>query len=99
MPAKVVGHLKMKVIPNLETGTNTNVVKEQLEPPVELATDDSTSYIRFNELVESHQTVTYGREAVKNFLPCAHIAISNAKRLLLDVHHNLKTEHLQYYLG
>ena len=33
-PAKVVGYLKMKVIPNLGSETITNVVKEQLEPSV-----------------------------------------------------------------
>ncbi len=98
-PAKVVGYLKMKVIPNLGSETITNVVKEQLEPSVELTTDDSTSYIKFNGLVESHQAVTSGKEAVMNFLPWVHIAISNAKRLLPDVHHNLKIEYLQYYLG
>lgn len=98
-PAKVVGHLKMKVIPNLGSETITNVVKEQLEPSVALTTDDSTSYIKFNELVEGHQAVTSSKEAVRNFLPWVHIAISNAKRLLLDVHHYIKIEYLQYYLN
>ncbi|WP_352421729.1 transposase, partial [Proteiniphilum sp.] len=33
-------------------------------------------------------------------LPWVHTAISNVKRLLLDVHHNkLKPEYLQYYLN
>lgn len=43
-PNKVVEHLKMQVIPDLESKTITKVVKEQLEPSVELTTDDSTSY-------------------------------------------------------
>lgn len=32
-------------------------------------------------------------------MPWVHIAISNAKWLLVDVHHRLKTEYLQYYLN
>jgi len=32
-------------------------------------------------------------------LPWVHIAISNAKRLLLDVHKKLKNEYLLYYLN
>jgi hypothetical protein len=28
-----------------------------------------------------------------------HIAIANVKRLLLDTHHHLKKEYLQYYLN
>lgn len=98
-PAKVVRHLKMTVIPDLGSETITNVVKEQLESSVELTTDDSTSYVKFKELVESHQAVTSGKEAVTTFLPWVHIAISNAKRLLLDMHHYLKNEYLQYYLN
>lgn len=98
-PCKTVKHLKMQVIPNLESGTITDVVKEQLEPSVELTTDDSTSYIKFDECVASHQAVTADKNTIKVFLPWVHIAISNAKRLLLDVHHKLKIEFLQYYLN
>lgn len=97
-PSKTVGHLKMQVIPDLRSETITDIVKEQLEPSVELTTDDSTSYIKFDEQVQSHQAVIADKEAIKTFLPWVHIAISNAKRLLLDVHHRLKTEYLQYYL-
>ena len=98
-PNKAVGHLKMQVISDLGSKTITKVVKEQLEPSVELTTDDSTSYIKFDKLVKSHKAVTSGKEAVKVFLPWVHIAISYAKRLLLDVHHKLKNEYLQYYLN
>lgn len=97
-PSKTVGYLKMQVIPDLKAETITHIVKEQLEPSVELTTDDSTSYINFDEHVHSHQTVKADRNTIKTFLPWVHIAISNAKRLLLDVHHRLKTEYLQYYL-
>lgn len=98
-PSKTVGHLKMQVIPDLKSETITGIVKEQLEPSVELTTDDSTSYIKFDEHVQSHQAVTADKNTIKTFLPWVHIAISNAKRLLLDVHHRLKNEYLQYYLN
>lgn len=68
-PTKAVRHLKMKVIPNLGAKTIIHIVKEQLEPSVELTTDDSTSYIRFDKLAGNHKTVTSGKEAVKTFLP------------------------------
>lgn len=98
-PNKAVGHLKMQVISDLGAKTITKVVRGQLKPSVELTTDDSTSYIKFGKLVKSHKAVTSGKEALKIFLPWVHIAISNAKRLLLDVHHKLKNEYLQYYLN
>lgn len=90
---KAVRHLKMQVIPDLGSKTITKVVKEQLEPSVELTADDSTSYIGFDKLAGGHKTVTSGKEAVKTFLPWVHIAISNAKRFLLDVHHKFKNEY------
>jgi hypothetical protein len=72
--------------------------EECLEPSVELTTDDSTSYIKFDEHVQSHQAVIADRNSINVFLTLVQIAISNAKRLLLYVHHRLKSEYLQYYL-
>ena len=42
-PSKVVGHLKMQVIPDLKTQTVTDVAKKHLEPSVELTTDEDTA--------------------------------------------------------
>lgn len=98
-PSKAVGHLKMKLIPDLTAETITNSVKELLESNVDLTTDDSTSYINFRECVNSHVAVKSDKETTSKFLPWVHIAISNCKRLLLDIHHKLKNEFLQYYLN
>lgn len=98
-PSKVVGHLKMQVIPDLKTQTVTDVAKKHLEPSVELTTDDSTSYHKLGEHVQRHQTVISDKKNVEKILPWVHIAISNAKRLLLDMHHRIKNEYLQYYLN
>ena len=65
---------------------------------MESTTDDSTFYIKFDEHVRSRLSVIANKQAIKTFLPLVHIAISNAKRLLLDVYHRLKAEYLQYYL-
>lgn len=89
-PFKTVGHLKMQVIPDLKSKTITETIKEQLEPSVELTTDDFLSYIKLNEYVHSHQTVAADKNTIKTFLPWVHITISNTKRLLSDVHYRLK---------
>lgn len=60
-PTKAVGHLKMKVIPDLGAKTITHIVKEQLKPSVGLSMDDFTSYIRFDKLAGDHKTVTSGK--------------------------------------
>lgn len=97
--SKTVGHLKMQVIPDLKADTITEIVKEQIEASVELTTDNSTSYGELKEHVKEHTPHIIKPKEVSLILPWVHIAISNAKRLLLDVHHKLKTEYLQYYLN
>lgn len=97
--SRTVGHLKMQAIPGLKAETVTRIVKERLEPSVELTTDDSTSHVRFDKHVAGHRTVTSGKEAVKAFLPWVHIAIGNAERLLPDVHHKIKDQYLKLYLN
>jgi transposase-like protein len=98
-PPKKVNHIKMKVVPDLKADTTTNIVKEQIDCQAELTTDDSTSYIQLKEHVKSHHAQVVKTEDLPKVLPWVHIAIGNVKRLLLDVHHQLKNEYLQYYLN
>ena len=64
---------------------------------VELTTDDSISYVKFNGHIHSHQLVTADKKTIKSFLSWVYITISSAKRLLPDVHHRFKFEYLQCY--
>jgi len=96
---KRVNHIKMVVIDDLMADTITNVVKEQVETETELTTDDSTSYTKLGEHVNSHQAQVVKPEDLTKILPWVHIAIGNVKRLLLDIHHHLTKEYLQYYLN
>ena len=96
---KKAGHLKMKVIPNLKSATITPIVKERVDGASDLTSDDSTSYGDLGQHVSTHTSLVVKPEEVEKVLPWVHTAISNVKRLLLDVHHNkLKPEYLQYYL-
>ena len=96
---KSVKHIKMQVIKDLKSITITNIVKEQVDKSAQLITDDSTSYYKLKEHVKSHEATVVPPDKIPILLPWVHIAISNAKRLLLDVHHKLKNEYLQYYLN
>ena len=96
---KRVNHIKMQVISDLKSNTITSVVKEQVDKSTELVTDDSTSYTKLIEHVNSHVAKVIEPDMIPVILPWVHIAISNAKRLFLNVHHNIKTEYLQYYLN
>ena len=96
---KRVGYLKMKVISDLKADTITPIVKEQVDENSELLTDDSTSYVDLKQHVQSHISKAVKPDELETVLPWVHVAIANAKRLLLDIHHKLKTEYLQYYLN
>lgn len=96
---KRVNHLKMVVIDDLKADTISTIVKEQLNTSVELTTDDSTSYRKLGKHIKSHQAQVVKPEDLPKILPWVHIAIGNVKRLLLDMHHQLTKEYLQYYLN
>ena len=96
---KRVNHMKMMIIDDLRADTVTNVVKEQVDSQAELTTDDSTSYKKLKQVVKSHHAQVIEPEDLPKILPWVHIAIANVKRLLLDTHHKLTKEYLQYYLN
>jgi hypothetical protein len=94
-----VGFIKMQVIPDLKAGTINERVTANISTKATLITDDSTSYTDLEALVEKHHAQVIPKEKVGEVLPWVHLAISNAKRILLDIHHNIKPEFLQGYLN
>ena len=96
---KRVNHLKMVVIDDLKADTISNTVKDHVDSSVELTTDDATPYTKLAEHIKSHLVQVIKPEDLPKTLPWVHIAIGNVKRLLLDNHHHLTKEYLQYYLN
>ncbi|KAA6336901.1 hypothetical protein EZS27_014982 [termite gut metagenome] len=98
-PPKAVTHIKMKIVCDLKAETTTNIVKAHVDSQAELTTDASTSCKKLKEHVKKQDTKVVKQGDLPKVLPWVHIAIGNVKRLLLDVHHQLKNEYLQYYLN
>ena len=93
-----VGYLKMKVIDNLKSETINEQVKALACNATEIDTDDSTSYVDLKDFVLRHNAQVIPKEKVGEILPWVHIAISNAKRQILNTFHDVKSEFLQKYL-
>lgn len=93
-----VGYLKMKVIEDLRKETISNAVRALAGGARRVDTDDSTSYAGLRGLVPEHHAQVIPKEKVGEVLPWVHIAISNAKRQLLNTFHDIKPEYLQNYL-
>jgi hypothetical protein len=94
-----VGHIKMFVIEDLKSSTIDTKVSKYINKEATLDSDNSTSYTNFNSLVKEHRPQVISKEDVGKMLPWVHIVISNAKRMLLDVFHDIKPEYLQSYLN
>lgn len=97
-PTKVK-YIKMFVIDNLKSKTIDGKVKMYVNPDSTITSDDSKSYTNFKSLVKEHVHQVIEPAQVGKILPWVHIAISNAKRLLLDVYHDITPDYLQNYLN
>lgn len=94
-----VGYLKMFVIDDLKSETIDEKVINNIDKQSIIDTDNSTSYTNFKTLVREHRPQIIPKNEIGKILPWVHIAISNAKRVLLDIFHDIKQEYLQSYLN
>jgi hypothetical protein len=94
-----VGHIKMFAINDLKSETMDGKVIECINRQSIIDTDNSTSYTNFKTLVKEHRPQVIHRKEVGKVLPWVHIAISNAKRMFLDIFHHIKPQYLQNYLN
>lgn len=97
-PSKKVKYLKMKVIENLRSETLNGKIEAGVDPGTHVTTDNYSSYKKISSTIE-HTAHKVSATNVNKVLPWVHKAISNAKRLLLDVHHRVDDDFLQNYLN
>lgn len=95
----VVRYIKTLVIDDLKSETIDGNVRMYVNPSSTITSDDSTSYTNMKSLVSKHVHQVIEPKQVGKLLPWVHIAISNAKRLLLDVYHDIRPAYLQSYLN
>jgi DNA-directed RNA polymerase subunit RPC12/RpoP len=95
---KRVKFMKMKVVNSLKKEEIATSVKKMVKNETKITSDGSTSY---NDLKESYEldAKVVPKKEINAVLPWVHKAISNAKRLLLDVHHRIDDDFLQNYLN
>ena len=98
MKPRRVGYLKMKVVEDLKKGSITPLLEAMASNKADIDSDGSTSYVDLSGYVGSHNAEVIPKEKIGEKLPWVHIAISNAKRQLLNSYHNIKPEFLQNYL-
>ncbi len=85
-------------MPDLRSETINQVVKDQVNPKINVKTDGLNSYRKLNEVVNRHLPKVILPDQPGKELPWVHIAISNAKRNLLNNFHHVDDTNLQNYL-
>jgi hypothetical protein len=96
---KKLGFIKMKVITGgFSEKLFTTKVNQYVEKDTTIRSDGSTSYSDLKGNFD-HQPKTIPKKEAAKTLPWVHNAISNAKRMLLDVHHRIDDDFLQNYLN
>ena len=98
-PNKKVGYIKMQLLDDLCKETTNEQVERTIDKQSSAITDGANNYNDLKDNLTNHKTVIaeVKKEASK-ILPWVHITISNAKRLLLDIHHSIGNDYLQSYL-
>jgi transposase-like protein len=96
---KRVNHLKMIVIPDLKAVTIDQKANTSIDKDAKITTDGSTSYTNFKDHFAQHDASVVPPKEIAKVLPWVHIAISNAKSLIDDMYHGIKSEFLQGYLN
>lgn len=97
-PAYRCKFFKMNVMPDLTAQTVNSISEKSLSPETNVRTDNYSSYSRLNEVVKKHIPKVIPPDQAGTQLPWVHIAISNAKRNLLNNFHHIETTYVQNYL-
>lgn len=89
---------KMKVLDTQGAESIDNEVKNSIDAGAVVFSDKSKSYFGIEDIVEIHIMEKSSVQTTNSTLKWVHIAIANAKRNFLGVHHKIKREYLQNYL-
>ncbi len=96
---KKVRYIKMKLLDDLSKESTNAQVEQAIDTKTSAITDGANNYNDLaNSLTDHKAVVIKDKKETRKILPWVHIAISNAKRLLLDVHHSIGEQYLQSYL-
>ena len=98
-PAKC-GFVKMNVVASLCTDEVACEAIKMIQKSAKVITDGRPCYNGLKDICAKHEAVIIkDKTKVLKVLPWVHIAISNAKKKLLGLHHQVKNDYMQNYLN
>lgn len=99
-PDRKVGYLKMVVMENLQAETINQKVKKGVEKIATVLSDGYKGYNKLKDVITKHIVVIEpDKKKSAKIFPWVNRTISNAKKMLLGVHHNcINDKYVQNYL-
>lgn len=99
-PNRKVGHLKMVVMEDLKSDTINKEVVKAVDKTASVLSDGYTGYVKLKEIIKNHYVVVEpNKQKSAKVFPWVNRTISNAKKVLLGIHHNcVNQQYVQNYL-
>lgn len=99
-PARKAGYLKMKVMEDLKADSINRAIGKDMDAGTTAQTDGYRGYNKLKELLTGHQVVIEpDKKKSAKLFPWANRTISNAKKVLLGIHHKgINDSFVQNYL-
>lgn len=99
-PERIVRFIKMKVIDSVAKESVNYEVQTNIAPTAQVITDGRRCYADLKDSVAQHEVVICeDKKEVSKIFPWVHIAISNAKKMCLGIHHSIQRCYMQNYLN
>ncbi|MFH0865516.1 MAG: IS1595 family transposase [Bacteroidota bacterium] len=99
-PDRLVGHIKMIVMNDLQAKSINKEVEEVVTKDTIVLSDAYNGYNKLEEVIKQHDIInTSDLKEVHKVLPWVHSAIGNAKKILQGIHHSNGKDYLQNYLN
>jgi hypothetical protein len=99
-PKRKAGYLKMKVVEKPNQETISSEINRHVRKSAIGLTDGAGCYKKLGDIIADHMEFKCGDPTLAHkVLPWVHIAISNAKKICLGIHHSIKREFMQNYLN
>ena len=99
-PGRKVGYLKMKVMEDLKADKISQVVSKDAKASATALTDGYRGYNKLKDVLSGHQVIIEpNKKKAEKLFPWVNRTISNAKKVLLGIHHNgINDSFVQNYL-
>lgn len=99
-PQTQAGFVKMNVVSSLCSTEAVCEAKKMIQKSAAVVTDGRRCYKGLKDICAAHEEIIVkDKKEVSKVFPWVHTAISNAKKKLLGLHHQVKDDYMQNYLN